>query len=135
MLYNWCRKNSLAINIQKTKAMFFSSKYLNSTSKPFRKLKLDNRNLDFVDDYNYLGVVINCKLSFKKHLNNIIKTVSYKSSKLSKIRPCLTTETSSLLYKSMILYGDVFFHNSNNKLFKKLEAIQNRCVRLISKLA
>lgn len=92
--------------------MYFNSKHPNSTYKPLRKLTLGDRGFDFADDYKYLGVTIDAKLTFMKHLINIIKTVSFKSSQLSKIRTCLITETSSLLYKTIILpiidYGDIF---------------------------
>lgn len=81
----WCKRNLVAMNVSKTKTMYFSHRYLKSTSKHLRKLMLGVRKLDFIDDYKYLGVTIDCKLSFKRRLNNSIKTVSFKSSQLSEI--------------------------------------------------
>lgn len=83
--------------------MFFTSKHLNTTSKPLRNLKLGQTHLDFVDDYKYLGVNIDSKLSFSKHLKNLINTVSFKVSQLQKIRKSLTDKVALQLYKSMIL--------------------------------
>lgn len=54
-----------------------------------------DKNLEYVEDYKYIGVTIDSKLLFKKHLNNIIKTVSFKATQLSKICNCLTKETAS----------------------------------------
>lgn len=72
LLHLWCRFNRLEINTGKTKAMYFSSKHLNSTSKPYKKLKLGSTEIDYVNDYKYLGVTIDTDLTFKSHINNLI---------------------------------------------------------------
>lgn len=66
--------------------MYFTSKFLNSTAKPYKRLSLGLSELDYVDNYRYLGVTIDSGLTFKKHLNKTIKTLSYKTSQLFKIR-------------------------------------------------
>ena len=44
--------------------------------------------------------------------------------------------SSSNVYKTMILplieYGDILYDNSNTKLTKKLQTLQNRCLRICS---
>lgn len=138
-LHLWCRLNLLEINASKTKVMFFSSKHLNSTSKPLRKFKLGLSDLEFVEEYKYLGVTIDSKLSFTKHLKNLISTVSFKISQLRKIRKSLSDKVALQLYKSMILpvmdYSDIFYHHQNAKLVRKLQTLQNRAIRVISRLS
>lgn len=58
LLHLWCRDNLLETNVDKTKSMYFCSKYLNSTSKPFRKLCLGAAQIEWVTDYKYLGINI-----------------------------------------------------------------------------
>lgn len=60
--------NLLEINASKTKVMSFSSKHLNTTSKPLKKVKLGHSELDYVDDFKYLGISVNTKLTFTTHL-------------------------------------------------------------------
>lgn len=78
---------------------------------------MGGKDLDFVEDYKYWGITIDEKLTFKNHLNKLIKSVSFKTFQLSKIRSCLTKDTTSLLYKTMILtiidYGDIFYGHAN----------------------
>lgn len=138
LLHLWCRYNRLEINTSKTKAMYFSSKHLNSTSKPYKKLRLGKTDIDFINDYKYLGVTIDTDLTFKTHITNLINTISFKVSQLRRIRKSLSNKIALQMYKTMILpvmdYGDLFYHNKNNKLLNKLRTIQNRSIRIISQL-
>lgn len=90
--------------------MFFSSKHLNSTSKPYTKFKLGNVDLDHVEEYKYLGVTIDARLTFTTTLETWW-IVSFKVSQLERIRKSLTNKIALQLYKSMILpvmdYGDI----------------------------
>lgn len=138
MLNLWCRSNMLGVNTGKTKVTYFSSKYLNSTSKPYKKFTLNNKELEYVNIYKYLGLNIDSNLTFKEHLNSTLKTVSYRVLQLKRIRNSITHKIALQLYKCMILpifdYADIFYHNKNMSLLKKFQTVQNRCIRIISKL-
>lgn len=138
LLHNWCRLNKLEVNASKTKLSYFTSKFLNSTTKPYKKLILGHSPLDYVSEYKYLGLTIYTKLNFKKHLVNTLKSVSHKAYQLNKIRHSLSAKTALQSYKTMILpiidYGDIFLQNKSSKYMSKLQTIQNRCIRTISKL-
>lgn len=138
MLNLWCRNNLLEVNTSKTKVTYFSSKYLNTTSKPYRKLTLNSKELEYVDVYKYLGLNIDAGLTMNFHLNNTMKTVSYRVLQLKRIRNSISHKIALQLYKCMILpiidYADIFYHNKNASLLKKFQIIQNRCIRIISQL-
>ena len=72
-------------------------------------------------------------LNYNKHLENVIKSISYKSLLLAKIRKYITQDVAIRIYKTMILpvleYGDVLYDGVNKKLIGKLQTIQNRCLR------
>lgn len=82
----WCRKNCLEIDASKTKSMYFSSKYLNSSAKFKKKLQIGNSDLQYVQTYRYLSVTFDANLSFTPNLKNTIKSILYRVSKLEKIR-------------------------------------------------
>ena len=98
------------------------------------KLKIQEKEIDYVFQYKYLGVTIDEILSFRAHLNNTIKIVSHKISLLSKIKYYITDDAALKVYKTMILpyldYGDIFFINSNSNQLKKLQTLQNRALKI-----
>lgn len=138
----WCRDNLLQINVSKTKCMVFNPKK-NKKSHQLAyetcKLSINNRKLDFVNEYKYLGIWVDSDLTFAKHVKSIISNISFRLKKLSRIRNCITKKTALLLYKSMIIplydYGDVFFNYSCKKdLVKRLQSLQNYAIRTINKM-
>jgi hypothetical protein len=76
-LSDWCKFNRLCININKTKFMVFSP--LRLAERPV--IKLNNDNLEEVNNFKYLGVLIDNKLNFNDHIN----VVNGKLSRLSGI--------------------------------------------------
>lgn len=93
----WCRENLLQVNVTKTKSMFISYKRKTAIHHTANNgeinLSFDGSMIEFVNEYKYLGVWIDSQLSFCKHIKSIIKNVSFKLSKLSKIRDCLSKKT------------------------------------------
>ena len=69
-LKRWCDNNSLAINATKTKEIIFSNKRDDPSPAP---ISIGNHLIDQVDDYKYLGTVLNKKLNFDANTSNIIE--------------------------------------------------------------
>lgn len=107
ILNYWCRKNLLEINAGKTKVMIMGMKKTDASQYSkycnMNKLKIGHVEIDFTDDYKYLGVDIDMNLSFNKYVRNIIGKVSYKLNQLCSMRKYITKQTATMLYKSMIL--------------------------------
>ena len=76
---NWLNNNELTINIKKSKVMTFNTR----TKKTGNiNLQINRQNLDIVDSYKYLGLIIDDKLSFQKHFYNVAGRASHKLRKL-----------------------------------------------------
>ena len=131
---NWCNQNKLTINVKKTKCVFFG---LKSQVKHIdtHEICIDNKLIDRVSSYKYLGVTLDATLNYNAHLKNCISLASHKVFLLSKIRKYITFEAANRMYKTMILpiveYGDILYDGSNQKLLGKLQTLQNRGLRLI----
>ena len=128
----WCNRNKLTLNVKKTKYTIFG---LKSQTKEIlnHNLFIDNTKIDRVNTYKYLGITLDANLNYNKHLENVIKSISYKYLLLAKIRKYITVEVAIRIYKTMILqileYGDILFDGTNKKLIGKIQILQNRCLR------
>ena len=114
----WCTKNKLTLNVKKTKYSIFGLK--SQTRKiANHNLYIDNIKVDRVFSYKYLGITLDVNLNYNKHLENVIRTISYKSLLLAKVRKYITTEVAIQIYKTMILpvleYGDILYDGTNKK--------------------
>ena len=69
---NWFMKNTLTLNVEKTVAMNFSNRFYDVNSV----LRINNENLSFVEFTKYLGVFIDRKLTFTKHVETACKKLS-----------------------------------------------------------
>ena len=61
VLYNWCEKWQMKVNVKKTKIVHFRHKGLRETDKLF---KYGNETIEVVDKYKYLGLVLDEYLNY-----------------------------------------------------------------------
>ena len=132
MFKKWCDQNKLTLNIKKTKYVTFGLK--SQTRKIVNHtVSIGDIRIDRVHSYKYLGITLDTNMNFKKHVENCIKSASYKTFLLSKVRKYIAFDAAVRIYKTMILplidYGDVLYHETNSILLHKLQTLQNRCLR------
>ena len=139
-LSNWCNANQLTVNAQKTKAVYFDTKYrkdllhTSACDGPPVWLKVQNESIEVVNHFCYLGIALDDLLTFEKHAKETIKLVAQKVSILAKLKAYLTSSQLLLLYKSKVLpymdYGDIFVVNTYQRSLGKLQKQQNRALRI-----
>ena len=97
-------------------------------------LSLYGKSLDYVSYYKYFGMTLDSSLSFNKHVNNVIQSAAHKMYMLGKIRPYITNNACIQIYKSMILpyidYGDIIYASTNQLNLRKIQSLQNRCLKI-----
>ena len=129
----WCHRNALKINADKIKVLIFG------TSKRVKKvgqiqLNIDEKPIQQVPSYKYLGMTLDSSLSYKPHLATVVRTVSHKIYLLSRVRKFMSNRSALLVYKTMILpffdYADVVYHNAGANELDKLQRLQNRALKL-----
>ena len=102
------------------------------------KILFNGKELQHVDHYKYLGVILDKSLNFKLHIESILKILKYKIYVLAKLRPYLTVYASLSIYKTTILpyidYGDIFYHAANQNLLKRLQDRQNKALKISYRL-
>ena len=131
-LSEWCLKNDVVINAEKTKVMFFGSK-VKIESMELPDFYINGANIERAKTYTYLGIKLDEQLTLDTHANCLIKRVSNKIYQLKRIRSFITKKAALLIYKNMILpileYGDIFLHSASQKVRKKLQILQNKALK------
>ena len=69
-LYEWLCINRLSLNISKTNFVVFHAK--NKPKSPVTIL-INNKAIDEVEEVKYLGIIIDSKMTFKNHINELKK--------------------------------------------------------------
>ena len=83
-----------------------------------------------------MGIILDFKLTFEEHLNNVLTKANKVIALLRKLRNILPRATLIIIYKAFIRphldYGDVLYDQAFNNPFKeKLEPFQyNACLAL-----
>ena len=97
-----------------------------STNPP---LVFNNNNVSQTFSQKHLGIILDFKLTFEEHLNNVLAKVNKAVGLLRKLRNILPRTTLVTIYKAFIRphldYGDVLYDQAFNNSFKeKLESVQ-----------
>ena len=125
---DWLQLNKLSLNINKTKAMIF-----HNPQKKVDKIniKLNDIDIEFVDQFNYLGIILDKHLSWKPHIQRISQKVCKTVGVMNKLKNTVPTSVLLTLYNSLILpyfnYGILAWGTKCHNLFK----LQKRAVRVI----
>ena len=79
-ILNWFRLNSLKANPGKSQFMVLGDK-----SHPEHILKMNSNKVEASDDVLLLGITIDKKLTFKRHIENLCRKAQYKLHVLRRI--------------------------------------------------
>ena len=118
-LCNFCQKAKLQVNIDKTKAMIISNGFIQYTRD--ENFKFDDRYIDFVNSYKYLGIEFQRNGKF----NTAIKSRLEKAKNATFVikQACATESTTSIeVYKKLyetkifpiLMYGSAIWGSPTN---------------------
>ena len=128
----WVWANKLSLNINKTALSICSTKAVTDVCR----VKIRNVEINLVNNFKFLGIIIDSNLSFSNHYQNICNKTSRSSSVLSKLGSYVPQPILRKLYQTMIYphlnYGIEIWGNSCKTGIKRLQRIQNKCIKIIS---
>ena len=93
IVLNWFKVNSMLANPGKFQIMFLGSKIDNSKIT----FAIENKGIKWKREVKLLGIIINEKLTFTKHIANICSLASNRLRALTIIRRILSTEKTKYL--------------------------------------
>uniref|UniRef100_A0A8C7UAB2 Reverse transcriptase domain-containing protein n=1 Tax=Oncorhynchus mykiss TaxID=8022 RepID=A0A8C7UAB2_ONCMY len=107
----------LLLNANKTKCMLFNQS-LPAPARQSSITTLDGSDLEYVDNYKYLAVWLDCKLSFQTHIKHLQSKIKSRISFLFCNKASFTHAAKHTLVKLTILlildFGDVIYKIASN---------------------
>ena len=131
---DWLAANKLSLNVGKSKLLFFTNKNRNLLKDI--TIKINNEELKQVDNAKYLGVIMDNKLNFNFHINNIKLRLSKGISLLAKIRHYVPTSVLRSLYftfiNSHVDYNILNWGTTPQAYFDTISSKTRKAIRIIS---
>ena len=138
-VYNWLTSNKLSLNLKKSNFVIFCP-YQNKL--PFTpKLYIydpstnKQKQLECREFVEYLGVLIDYKLSWNNHIDTILLKISRTVGLLLKLRHFVPFSTLISIYHSLIApylpYGLIAWGQASKSQLNKLLVLQRRVLRFI----
>ena len=129
----WIQSNKLTLNPNKSHFMLFSRKKPEINCE----IKINEYPINKLDNMNFLGINLNCKLSWKNHIETVVNHLNKYRSILFLTRDNLSAFSLKLIYNSLIypllLYGNLIWNHCNKTSIEKLERAQKAIIRTIMK--
>ena len=124
----WLKLNKLAINVDKSKCMFFQKR---RSITPLKFL-MNNRAIDVVHNFNYLGIMLDANMSWKSHIAMVSNKLSRINGILHRLKYLYPQNILITLYKSLFIphinYGSLLWGHVGESIDK----IQKKAIRTIT---
>ena len=133
-VHGWCRRNKLTVHPGKTEAMLLMK---TAFMGPLKAIKYGESYISIADSVRYLGITIDNKLTWDKHISTTCKKFSSKLGALKRMKFLPTNVLEEIYYKTVIsgiTYCISVWWNCSIALFQKLETIHSRAARQIFNL-
>ena len=128
--------DKVSMNIGKTKHMIIGPTINERKSCCRKKLTYNNKQIEIVREYNYLGVELDNMLTMERHINKSVGKANKKLFMIYKLRKCLSNKTTALLYKQLVRphleYCNFLIDSSLKKHIDTFDNIQKRALHTIS---
>ena len=135
---DWMTDNKLKLNDDKTEVVIISSSRMSTALSIPDSLDIGNASVPFSDTVKNLGVTLDCHLSLKTHVLNLVRTANFKLRRIGSIRSLLTTEATATLVSAFILsrldYCNSLLSGCPRSLILRLQKVQNNAARLILRI-
>ena len=126
---NWLISNKLQLNIDKSKYMIF---FKSPKKTPSLNIVINNRKIEQIEEFNFLGITIDQNINWKSHTNKISIKISRVIGLLRKLQHVFPQYILKTIYDSLIhphfLYGLIVWGFQH----KRISKLQKRAVRLLA---
>ena len=130
----WLCVNKLSLNIDKSNFVLFHPAQKKVTHTV--KLTINNKLLVEKKFVKYLGIIIDSRLNWKKHVSELSKKIARGIGLITKLRHFVNVETLIQVYYSIIFpfltYGVLIWGNTYKTNIEPLTILQKKALRIIT---
>jgi len=134
-IYGWLCSNRVTLNLSKTKYLVFQPRQKRNYNLHI-PLKLADRYLEQSSSVKYLGLIIDCSLSWHDHIDYISNRIRKSVNVIAKLKPYVTSQSLTSIYYALIYpyltYGCVLWGNNYEAPLSQLVRLQNKVIRIIN---
>ena len=131
----WLLANRLTLNYNKTQWMFFTSSVKEYVFES-DCIKIDNMVISRCFEFKYLGIILDSKLKFDKHIDYIGKKISRSIGIFYRLRNLIPIKGMLALYYSLvypyIIYCILIWGNTYQTHLNKIILLQKRIIRIVN---
>ena len=128
----WLISNRLSVNVNKTACMLFS----NTNTDMDSNIYINGAIVRKVSCVKFLGILIDDKVTWKSHCQNVHMSVSRNLGVIRKLKLVLPSQTLLSLYNTLILphlqYCVLTWGNTFRTYLNKIHIVQKKALRLIN---
>ena len=124
----WLEINKLSLNVTKSKFMVFHTQHKHRAIKP-PVPKINNTNIEQVEQFKFLGLTLDSNLNWKKHSDNITNKCSQIIGILNRLKHILPQSIKIMLYNSLLLPHINYCLVNWGYQCKRINILQKRAVR------
>ena len=132
---NFSKTNCLKLNAEKSKFIVIGSRHNLKKLKTIQlePIKIEKDTIEREYEVKNLGIIFDEELTWTRHVNLSIAKAYGKLRHANRFKNFLDEETKWKLTETYVLsqfnYGDIILQNLSDQLQKKIQKLQNGCVR------
>jgi len=135
-LHHWLNLNGLCLNPEKTEAVVVGTSERQRVEGHIDTIDTGTVHIKTSDSVKSLGVVIDSKLTFNQHVNNISKSVYFHMKALRHIRKLLPDAAAKTVACTMVAgrldYCNAVLYGTSSANIDKLQRLQNSLARVVT---
>ena len=136
-IQQWLLANKLSVHyVDKSKYMIINSNKHIRIQEDCFELLMGGYDIERTDQYKYLGVLVDEKLSWDDHIREVCRKLSQVAGVIFKIRKYLPKAALMLVYHSLVgsslRYGLSCWGTACKNLLQKINVVHNRIVRYLA---
>jgi hypothetical protein len=132
---DWCLKNRVIINPEKTKSMVVTTRQKHQRQKLKLNLTIQSTVIEQVREHKVLGIILDEEMKWQSHINHINKILSRNLFLLSQLKPYVDTDARLTFFYahclSHINYASNVWCGASANHIKHLNSLHRRAAKLI----